>query len=67
MPRHDCANATRDPKKGPLRCATAHFSGFWAIFAAKSAVAQRSGANTTGVARCFEGRYANISGPFSVV
>jgi hypothetical protein len=27
------------PKKGPLRCATAHFSGFWAIFAAKSAVA----------------------------
>jgi hypothetical protein len=33
-------------KKGPLRCATAPFSGFWAVFAAKSAVARRSGTNS---------------------
>jgi hypothetical protein len=54
-------------KKGPLRCTTALFSGYWAVFASKSAVSQRSGANTTKIWRRKKRCYATLFWAKSVV
>jgi hypothetical protein len=50
-------------KKGPLRCATALFSGFWAVFVAKSAVEQHSGTNSTLTLQNFGAKKATLFGP----